>query len=133
MVILMNEFKLWLEKVVSYKNLAVFVGQSEYIVRLGMCSSNEFYSILHPKLLQTVLLETCQSPSEANHLSNNILEYESKLFRGLKKLWNVKKKITSRMLSTIFIWLNVQNNRHSCLYIVAFFLNIFENFWCTLL
>ena len=42
-------------------------------------------------------------------------------------------KKSSRLFNTVFILLDVQNNPHGCLYIVAFVFNIFENFWGTLL
>jgi len=38
---------------------------------------------------------------------------------------NIKK---IRQFNIIFILLNVQNNLHDCLYIVAYVLNIFEKF-----
>ncbi len=46
-------------------------------------------------------------------------------------LYANKQKI--RQANIIFILLNVQNNPHGCLYIIAYVLNIFEKFWGTLL
>ena len=42
-------------------------------------------------------------------------------------LYSNKQKLEEQT-SFLYIPLNVQNNPHGCLYIVAFVLNIFENF-----
>ena len=46
-------------------------------------------------------------------------------------LYTNKQK--NRQVNLIFILLNVQNNPHGCLYIVAYVLSIFEKFWGTLM